>query len=179
MARLQLAKRATTTIPIVMAAAGDPMRAGIVANLAHPGGNITGVTAYGSELSGKRVEILKEAVPAMARLAVLGNPTNPFNKYSWEDTQPAARALGIKPQLFMVREPAELAAAFLAMQRAGAEAVDLLADDTLIGAQRQIIALATEHHLPAMYFEREHIEDGGLISYGPNAAEVIRRWRRW
>ena len=83
MARLQLAKRATTTIPIVMAAAGDPMRAGIVANLAHPGGNITGVTAYGSELSGKRVEILKEALPAMARLAVLGNPTNPFNKYSY------------------------------------------------------------------------------------------------
>jgi putative ABC transport system substrate-binding protein len=168
------AKRATMTIPIVMAA-GDPLRAGIVASLRHPGGNITGVTMYGSELSGKRVEVLKGVLPAMARFAVLGNATNPFNQYSWEDTQPSARALGMEPQLFMVREPAELAAAFIAMQRTGAEAVIVLADNTLTGARQQIIALAAEHHLPAMYFEREYVQNGGLVSYGPNAVEVIRR----
>jgi putative tryptophan/tyrosine transport system substrate-binding protein len=138
------AKRATTTIPIVMATAGDPLRAGIVASLAHPGGNITGVTLYGSELSGKRVEVLKEAVPGIARLAVLGNATNPFSQYSWEDTQPATRALGIAPQLFMVREPQELAATFAAMQRNGTDAVIVLSDPMFNNWRRQIIVLATE-----------------------------------
>jgi putative tryptophan/tyrosine transport system substrate-binding protein len=106
------AKQATRTIPIVMAPVGDPVRAGLVASLAHPGGNITGAALYGSDLSGKRVELIKETVPGVARLAVLSNATNPFNQDTWEDTQAAARALQIEPQVFWVREVSELAGVF-------------------------------------------------------------------
>jgi putative tryptophan/tyrosine transport system substrate-binding protein len=169
------AKRATTTIPIVMATAGDPLRAGIVASLARPGNNITGVTLYASELSGKRVEVLKEVVPGIDRLAILGNATNPMSQYSWEDTQPAARRLGIEPQLFTVRGPDELAGAFAAMQRTGASAVVILTDAMFNAWRRQIIALAAERGLPAMWEAREYVEDGGLISYGPNIPEMTRR----
>jgi len=168
------AKRATATIPIVMAIVGDPLRAGLVANLAHPGGNITGTTMYESELSGKRVDVLKEAMLGISRIAVLGNAINPSNQYWWEEMQPAARALGIEQQLFMVGEPGALATVFAAMQRNGVDAVIVLADPMLISAQRQIIELAAEHRLPAMYGQREYVEDGGLISYGPNVVEVIR-----
>jgi len=98
------AKRATTSIPIVMGPINDTLRAGIVASLARPGGNITGVSEYGSELSRKRVEVLKEAVPGIAHLAVLGNVANLLNQYLWEDAQLAARALEIEPRLFTVRE---------------------------------------------------------------------------
>jgi putative tryptophan/tyrosine transport system substrate-binding protein len=168
------AKRATTTIPIVMTA-GDPVRAGIVASLARPSGNVTGVTLYASELSGKRVEVVNEAVPGIARLAILGNATNPLSQYSWEDTQPAARQLGIELQLFIVQGPDELAGAFAAIQRTGASAVLILTDTMFYTWRRQIIALAVEHGLPVMSEAREYVEDGGLISYGPNLVEMTRR----
>ena len=130
--------------------AGDPLRAGIVASLARPGGNITGITLYGSELSGKRVEVFKEAVPGIARVAILGNATNPLSEYSWEDTQPAARQLGIELQLFIVRGPDELAGTFAAMQRTGAGAVVILTDTMFYTWRRQIIALAAERGLPVI-----------------------------
>jgi putative tryptophan/tyrosine transport system substrate-binding protein len=168
------AKRATTTIPIVIVT-GDPLRAGIVASLARPGSNITGVTLYASELSGKRVEVFKEAVPGITRLAILGNATNPVSEYSWEDTQPAARQLAIEPQLFTVRGSDELAGAFAAMQRTGASAVVILTDAMFNTWRRQIIALAAERGLPAMWEAREYVVDGGLISYGPNIPDMIRR----
>ena len=168
------AKRATTTIPIVMAT-GDPLRAEIVASLARPGSNITGVALYASELSGKRVEVFKEAVPGIARLAILGNAKNPVSQYSWEDTQPAARQRAIEPQLFMVRGSDELAGAFAAMQRTGASAVVILPDPMFNTWRRQIIALAAERGLPAMSQSREYVEDAGLISYGPNIPDMIRR----
>jgi putative ABC transport system substrate-binding protein len=169
------AKRATTTIPIVMALIADPVRSGVVASLAHPGGNITGVTLYASELSGKRVEVLKEAVLGVARLAVLGHRTNPISQYTWEETREAARALAIEPQLFMVRELDELDAAFGAMRRSDADAVVVLLDAIFYSARRQISVLAAGHRLPAMYDMREYAEDGGLISYGPNFVEMTRR----
>jgi putative tryptophan/tyrosine transport system substrate-binding protein len=169
------AKRATTSIPIVMATAADPLRAGIVASLARPGSNITGVTLYGSELSGKRVEVFKETVPGIIRLAILGNATNPFSQYSWEDTQPTARQLRIEAQLFMIRGPDELAGAFAAMKRTGASAVVVLSDAMFNTWRRQIIALVAERGLPAMWDAREYAEDGGLISYGPNLPEMTRR----
>jgi len=169
------AKRATKTIPIVMATADDPVRAKIVASLAHPGGNITGVALHASVLSGKRIELLKEAAPGIARLAILGNATNPFSEYSWEDTQPAARQLRVELQLFMVQGPDELAGAFAAMQRTGASAVVILADAMFYTWRRQIIALAAERGLPAMSEAREYVEDGGLISYGPDIPEMTRR----
>jgi putative ABC transport system substrate-binding protein len=168
------AKQATRTIPIVMAPVGDPLRTGLVASLAHPGGNVTGAALYTSELSAKRVELLKEAVPGVARLAVLSNATNPFNQYLWEDTQAAARALAIEPQVFMVREASEPAQVFAAIQRSGADAVDVLSDAMFNTERRLIAVLAVEHRLPTIYEDREQVKDGGLISYGPNVAEVAR-----
>jgi len=156
-------------------ATGDPLRAEIVASLARPGSNITGVALYASELSGKRVEVFKEAVPGITRLAILGNAENPVSQYSWEDTQPAARQLAIEPQLFMVRGSDELAGAFAAMQRTGASAVVILPDPIFNTWRRHIIALAAERGLPAMSQAREFVEDGGLISYGPNILDMIRR----
>jgi putative tryptophan/tyrosine transport system substrate-binding protein len=169
------AKQATTTIPIVMATAGDPLRSGIIASLAHPGANITGVTLYGSELASKRVEVLKEALPGIAHVAVLGSAANAFSRFSWEDTQPAARQMAIELRLFLVREPDELAGAFAAMQRTSTEAVIVLSDAMFNTWRRQINELAIEHRLPSIYDAREYVEDGGLISYGPNLAEMTRR----
>jgi putative ABC transport system substrate-binding protein len=169
------AKRASSTIPIIMAGTGDPVRAGAVASLARPGGNVTGVTVYAPELSGKRLELLKEAVPSIARVAVLGNGRNPYNQYLWGDTQPAGRELKIDLQLVMVDELAELATAFSTMKREGADALLVLADARLNGARQRITGLAAEHRLPAMYEGREFAEAGGLMSYGPNLAELHRR----
>jgi putative tryptophan/tyrosine transport system substrate-binding protein len=169
------AKRATMAIPIVMSPVGDPVRYGIVASLAHPGGNITGVTLYGPELGRKRVEVLKELLPAIGRLGVLGNSGNPATQFLWEETQSAAQALGLEPALFTVREPNELTAVFAAIQRNGADAVVVEADVMLIGAQRQITTLAIEHRLPAINDTREFAQDGGLISWGPNITEMTRR----
>jgi putative tryptophan/tyrosine transport system substrate-binding protein len=169
------AKRATARIPIVMSLVADPVRSGIVDSLAHPGSNITGVTLYGSELSGKRVEVLKEAVLGVAHLAVLGHRTNSISQYTWEETREAARALAIEPQLFMVQELGELDAAFGAMQRSGADAAIVLLDAIFFSARREISVLPAAHHLPAMYEAREFPDDGGLISYGPNFVEMTRR----
>jgi putative ABC transport system substrate-binding protein len=169
------AKRATGTIPIIMAGTGDPVRAGAVASLARPGGNVTGVTVHAPELSGKRLEVLKEAIPGLARVAVLGNGRNPYNQYLWGDTQPAGTALGVDLRLVMVNELGELAAAFSTMKQVGADALIVLADARLNGARRQIVELAAKHRLPAMYEGREFAEAGGLMSYGPNLAELSRR----
>jgi putative tryptophan/tyrosine transport system substrate-binding protein len=169
------AKRATTTIPIVMAPVGDPVRIGLVASLAHRGGNITGVSLYGSELAGKRVELLQELLPAIARLGSLANAANPATQIWWEETQLAARALGLEGALFTVREPNELTAAFAAMQRNGVDAVVIEPDAMLMSAQRQITTLTIEHQLPAMYESPEFVQDGGLISYGSSITEMTRR----
>jgi putative ABC transport system substrate-binding protein len=169
------AKRATTTIPIVMATAGDPVQSGVVASFARPGGNVTGVTLYGTELSAKRVELLKEVLPQAKRIAALGNGRNSYNQYLWTETEPAARALGFDPQVFMVQEMPDLLTAFAAMKRARADALIVLSDALLNSAREKIIALASEHHLPAMYEAWEFVEDGGLISYGPDIAEMTRR----
>ncbi len=169
------AKRATTTIPIVMATVGDPVRSGIVASFSRPGGNVTGVTLYGSELSAKRVEVLKEALPRTTRLAALGNARNLYSQHSWDDMEPAARALGLDPHLFMAQGLGDLSEVFAAMERERANAVVILSDALFNSARLQIIALASKHHLPAMYEAQEFVQDGGLISYGPDIAEMTRR----
>jgi putative tryptophan/tyrosine transport system substrate-binding protein len=120
------------------------------------------------------VELIKETVPGVARLAVLSNATNPFNQDTWEDTQAAARALQIEPQVFWVREVSELAGVFAAMRRSDVDAVDVLSDAMFNTERRLIAMLALEHRLPSMFEDREHVKDGGLISYGPNVAEVAR-----
>jgi len=169
------AKRATTTIPIVMATVGDPAGLGIVASLGHPGGNVTGVTLYSSELSGKRVEVLKQAVPGIARIAVLGNGSSPLTQLLWQQTQMAAQLARLDARLFTVQEPGELSAAFKTMVQDGANGVVILSDSVFNSVRRAIIALATTHRLPAVYEAREFVLDGGLISYGPNIAEMSRR----
>jgi len=168
-------KRATSTIPVVMAGTGDPVRAGLVASLSRPGGNVTGVTVYGPELSRKRLEVLKESVRGVARVGVLGNGENPFNQLLWEDTRSAGPALGIDLRLAMVGRLDELDAAFSTLKRQGADAVIVLADAQLNGARRRIIALAAEHRLPTMYEGREFAQAGGMISYGPNLVDLSRR----
>jgi putative tryptophan/tyrosine transport system substrate-binding protein len=169
------AKRATTTIPIIMATVGDPLRFGLVTNLAHPGGNITGVTLYGGELANKRLEVLTEAVPGTRRVAVLGNADNPFSRFSWDDIQPSGQALGMELRLYNVKGLNDLPTAFAAMTRDGFGALIVLSDATFNSARRQIIGLAATHGLPTIYEAREFVEDGGLISYGPNIADLTRR----
>jgi putative tryptophan/tyrosine transport system substrate-binding protein len=169
------AKRATTTIPIVMATVGDPIGVGMVASLGHPGGNVTGVTLYSSELSGKRVEVLKQAVPGIARIAVLGNGSSPLTQLTWQQTQMATQSARLDARLFTAQEPGELSAAFEAMVQDGANGVVVLSDSLFNSARRTIIALAATHRLPAVYEAREFAADGGLISYGPNITEMSRR----
>jgi putative ABC transport system substrate-binding protein len=169
------AKRVTTTIPIVMAPAGDPLASGILASLSHPGGNITGLTLYASELTGKRLELFKEAVPGITRIAVLGNARNPTHQLLWQEAEKAARPLALVARLFTVQEVADLPAVFDAIVRDGANGVVVLPDVMLDSVPRTVLALAADHRLPAMYHRREYIQDGGLISYGPNVVELTRR----
>jgi putative ABC transport system substrate-binding protein len=169
------AKRATTTIPVVMATAGDPLRLGVVASLARPGGNITGVTLYGGELSAKRIELFHEAIPGIKRLAFLANAKNPYGQVLWEEAEPAAGALGLEPKLYQLKELGELPATFVEMKREQTDSLIVFSDALFNSARRQIVALAAEHRLPAMYEGREFVEDGGLISYGPDIVEMTRR----
>jgi putative ABC transport system substrate-binding protein len=169
------AKRATTTIPVVMATAGDPLRLGVVTSLARPGGNVTGVTLYGTELSAKRIELFREAVPRIKRLACLANAKSPYVQVLWQETESAARALGLEPMLFQLQELGDLPGTFREMEGKDANALNVFSDALFNSARRQIVALAAEHRLPAMYEGREFVEDGGLISYGPDIVEMTRR----
>jgi ABC-type uncharacterized transport system substrate-binding protein len=169
------AKRATTTIPVVMATAGDPLRLGVVTSLARPGGNVTGVTLYGTELSAKRIELFREAFPRIKRLACLANAKSPYVQVLWQETESAARALGLEPMLFQLQELGDLPATFREMEGKDANALNVFSDALFNSARRQIVALAAEHRLPAMYEGREFVEDGGLISYGPDIVEMTRR----
>jgi putative tryptophan/tyrosine transport system substrate-binding protein len=169
------AKRATTTIPVVMATAGDPVRLGVVASLARPGGNVTGVTLYGTELSAKRIELFREAVPRIKRLACLANANSTYTLVLWQEAEPAARALGLEPVLFQLQELGDLPATFREMEGKEANGLIVFSDALFNSARRQIIALAAEHNLPAMYEGQEFVEDGGLISYGPDIVEMTRR----
>jgi putative ABC transport system substrate-binding protein len=146
-----------------------------VTSLARPGGNITGVTLYGTELSAKRIELFREAVPGINRLACLANAKNPYTQVLWQETEPAARALGLEPMLFQVPELGDLPAAFREMKGKDANALVVFSDALFNSARRQIVALAAEYRLPAMYEGQEFVEAGGLISYGPNIVEMTRR----
>ena len=167
------AKKATTTIPIVMAAMGEPLM--VVASLAHPGGNITGLSGYTTDLEAKRVEVIKELVPAAVRIAGLYNLGNPVVSSVWNQLQTAARKLGIEPQLLDIRKAEDIAPAFDAAtaQHAGALIVGI---DALTQENRTLIArLAADHRLPAIYVSREYIDAGGLIAYGPRYPDLYRR----
>jgi putative tryptophan/tyrosine transport system substrate-binding protein len=168
------AKRATATIPIVMTPVADPLRTGIVTSLAHPGGNITGTMLYGPELAGKRVDVFKQAVPTVARIAVIG-AESPVTRVLWPETQNAVQSLRLEARLFTVRAPGELSTMFETIAQGSANGLLVLADPMLHAARKSIIALAASHRLPAIYEDREFVQDGGLISYGPSIAEMTRR----
>jgi len=169
------AKRQTTTIPIIMGPAADPLRSGLVASLSRPGGNVTGVSLYGSEITRKRMEIFKEAVIGIQRIAVLGNAENPLHRFLWDDLQPIGPALGLQFRLLVVSGLDKFPAVFATMKQDGFDAMTLLTDAQFFSARRQISNLAAMHRLPAMYESRESVADGGLISYGASISDLTRR----
>jgi putative ABC transport system substrate-binding protein len=168
------AKKATSTVPIV-SIAGDPVRAGFVTNLARPGGNITGLSMVASELYLKRLQILKEALPGVKRIALPYNPANPSFRSATQGTLDAIRSLGLETDQIEVRSPHELGATFRAAKLAGADAVVLIADQLFISARHQMVELAVQHRLPSIAEGKEFVEAGALMSYAPNLSAVTRR----
>jgi len=169
------AKKATSTIPVIIAGAGDPVRSGIVASLARPGGNITGLSAFNLEIYAKRVELLRELVPKLSRIAGLFNMGNPVLPLQWKEVERAARTFGLPSQLLDVRKPDDLGRAFEAAtrQRAGALVVSL--DGLTQANRRTIIDLAAKQRLPAMYGSDEFVRAGGLVSYATNRPHLYYR----
>ena len=169
------AKQATRTIPIVVAVGSDLIGTGLVASLARPGGNITGLTAHLPELSGKRLQLLKETVPRVSRVAVLWNPGNPSAAPNWKETEAAARTLGVTLQSHEVTEVNELAKAFAAMTRGAAAGLVVMPDPVLTIHRKRIADLAAKSRLPAIYVAREFVDIGGLMAYGPSIIDMYRR----
>jgi putative tryptophan/tyrosine transport system substrate-binding protein len=168
------AKAATAQIPIVFVMGADPVTANIVASLNRPGGNITGVSQYYGALGGKRLELLRDIVPAAATIAVLTDPNNPNSETHLSDVESVARAKQQKIVVAAARNEAEIDAAFTKFVGARADAL-LVADDPLFGANRKkIVALAAQFRLPAIYYTREFVAEGGLISYGSSTFENYR-----
>jgi putative ABC transport system substrate-binding protein len=168
-------KRTTPSIPLVMAAVGDPIGVGLVASLARPGGNVTGLSAIAPELEGKRLELLREVVPKLSHIAVLWNPDNPFHAGSVKETRAAAQVLGIKAQLVGVRISEEFPAAFAAIVRERPGALLVLADRIFLHNRARIVDFGAKHRLPGVYPYRELVEAGGLMSFGPSYPGMHRR----
>jgi putative ABC transport system substrate-binding protein len=168
-------KRQTTTIPIILAPIADPVALGLAKSLTRPGGNVTGVTMYGTELAHKRLEIFKETVAGIRRIAVLANGENPLHPFLWDDIQQIGPLLGLEFRLFTISDLNELPTMFSAITRDGFDALTLFSDAQFFSARRRIAGLAATHRLPAMYESRDFVEDGGLISYGPNIPDLSRR----
>ena len=169
------AKRATNAIPIVMAVIGDALEVGVVPSLARPGSNITGLSTVVPELEGKRLELLKHALPKLSRLAVLANPANPFVAVVWRETQRAGEELRVKLQRVAVRQPEEFSNAFTAIANGRPDALVVVADRFMLTHRAQILAFATKNRLPGMFPYREFVEEGGLMAYGPSYPDMFRR----
>ena len=169
------AKQATVTTPIVMASFGDPVADGIVASLARPGGNITGLSTLAPELSGKRLEILKETVPKLSRVAVFGSSTNPNNAQILKEVELAAKALKVQLQYLDVLSPKDFEPAFRAAVKGRAQAVLMLGGSLFNSQRTQVIELAVKSRLPVMHGSQAIVEAGGLMSYGVNNLDLDRR----
>ena len=172
------AKQATSTIPIVFSPIADPIGSGLVATLARPGGNVTGLTFMAAELGGKRLELLKEAVPGMTRVGVLSHPGNPSEatlKSLLAETEAAARASGVQLHRLQAHGPNDLDRAFAAMSRDRVDGLILLPSAMFSSERTRIADLATRNRLPTMFFFKEFAEAGGLVSYGPSFPELWRR----
>jgi putative ABC transport system substrate-binding protein len=169
------AKEATVTIPIVMTFDSDPVGSGSVDSLARPGGNITGLSTLAPETSGKQLELLKEIVPRLSRVAVLGSSTTPGNAQSLKETELAAGILAVQLQYLDVRDPKDINTAFRATGKGRAESVIVLAGSVFNSRRTQIAELAVKSRLPAIYFSSEFVEDGGLMSYATDITDLDRR----
>jgi putative tryptophan/tyrosine transport system substrate-binding protein len=170
---IRFAQQATHTIPVVMAQVGDAVDQGFVASLAHPGGNITGTSWFGPELSAKRLELMKEALPGIARVAILREAS--AGAASVTAVNAAARSLGVVPSIFEARDPDEFPTAFSAMADAGLQGVEILEGLIISNGVRTLVALAEGHRLPTIFPDASFVEAGGLMSYGPDLAEIHRR----
>ena len=171
------AKNATETIPIVMTVVGDPVGLGLIASLARPGGNATGLSfsVVGLEIIGKQLELLKETVSKIRRMAILSNAANPIQPLAIRDVNVAARSLGVQLQLLEVRGPNEFDSAFAAMAKERVGALLVVADSMFVFHRTRLADLAARSRLPAAYGWREHVEAGGLMSYGPSLRDLFRR----
>jgi putative ABC transport system substrate-binding protein len=171
----QAAKDATRTIPIIMAAVGDPVATGLVASLSRPGGNITGQTIFSSELTGKRLDLLKEVVPRATRIGVLAYGPTPFTAHFLKETEAAAQALGLKLRPFEVLDPREFGNAFGAITKERAGALLVQQNPLFLEHRQRIVELAAKSHLPAMYEIVDWVDAGGLVAYGVHLPDLYRR----
>jgi putative tryptophan/tyrosine transport system substrate-binding protein len=167
------AKQATTTIPIVMGAVGDPLGIGIVTNLARPGGNVTGLSSRAAELEGKRLQLLKEVAPGLSQVAILFNPTNHYMPLALESAQRGARTLDVTLAIYEVYDTASLDAAFVTLTKDRPDGLLVPGDPFLVS--KRIAQFAIENKLPSVYTFREYLEAGGLIAYTPNFDDLFRR----
>lgn len=168
------ARKATSTIPIVMIQAADPVAAGLVASLARPGGNVTGLTAFGQDLMGKRLEILKQAAPHIRKVAVLMNPESAGQPESFKRAEAAAQALGLQAMLVEVRNAGDIEAAFPKALRASADAITVVPSTMLRSHRVRLAALASQNRMPAMFSDASYVEVGGLMGYGVDPRTLMR-----
>ncbi len=169
------AKNATKTIPIVMASDADPIGNGFIASLARPGGNITGLTNLLTDLSGKRLEILKEAIPGISRVGVIWNPENPSSVSAFKETQVAAQGLAMQLQSLEVRGPDDFEGAFQAATKRQARALSVVSDSLMFSNRKRLLELAAKYRLPTMHTQSLWVEAGGLMSYGTYFPDLWRR----
>jgi putative tryptophan/tyrosine transport system substrate-binding protein len=169
------AKQATATIPIVMAYDDDPVGSGFVASLARPGGNITGLSTLAPEISGKQLELLKEVVPKLSRVAVLGNAIQPGNPQALREINLAADAFGVQLQYLEIQAPKDIETAFHAASKGRADAILVMASPITFSQRRQVADLAVKVRLPTIYSRPEYVEDGGLVFYGVSYTDLFRR----
>ena len=169
------AKEATDTIPIVFTAIGEPVGAGVIPTLARPGGNVTGLSAFATELAGKRIELLKEVSPAIAQVGFLHNIGNPVAPPEWQAIEAVAKALRISAEVFDVRRESDITAAFKRMRQDKTDALYVGIDALTQANAKMIVDLAAEQRLPTVYISRQFVDIGGLLSYGPSFPDLYYR----
>ena len=171
----QLAKRVTKTIPIVMTGSSDPVGSGLVASLARPGGNVTGMSIVATDLTEKRLQLIRRLVPRASRIGVLWNPSNSGNVKEFDRLKSAAERFGVRALSAEVRQAADIGPAINSLVASGADVIMTLADSILVGERNEIVKRASEAKLPGIFHLRDFVEAGGLLSYGPDLHESFRR----
>jgi putative ABC transport system substrate-binding protein len=175
LAEAQTAKNATRTIPVVFISSADPVASGLVDSLARPGGNLTGISNIQSELWGKRLEVLKETIPKFSRVAMLWDPQSPTSRVNWKESQVPARELGLQLHSMEVNSADQFESAFKEAIKSGSAALAVTLSPLINSNQKRIAALAAKNRLPAIYARAEFVDNGGLMSYGPDRTESYRR----